>query len=889
MANRFTYEEIEAYLKYSPEGRDGTVPDYITDNLPASIALRDYQKDAIRHFIAYYEDETGNLRQGDKVWALLQMATASGKTLIMASLILYLYRQGYRNFLFFVNRGALVEKTRRNFCDSSFGKYLFAQRIVIDGKVVKTKACLSLSDTDPDAINIVFTTTAGLHVSLTTPKEDGISFSSFKSDKVVLLADESHHNKGQTKSKKTSDNNGAWEETVERVYEANDGNVMLEFSATSGIDHDNEVRKSYEIGSDSGKAFVYNYDLSRFRLSGYTKELVNLRSTMGRTQRLIQAMMLSQYRLRLFEDMGIGGAKPVILCRLQTKRACDDAYNEVMNLVRGDLTGAFVAEIRRQAEQSPYVSQMFAYFDRHGVTDEMIAEELRRAFPPRRVVKIYSSTSRANEDKDMNLQQLIADLNNLESPEVPYRMILTVEMLTEGWDALNLFDVVLLDENPPKKRESTIKEAQLIGRGARYYPFECGMGHSDQRKYDDDTGNENRLCETFLYHCVDDSAYIMNLRKALKSNGLDFDEPEKEVSFEYRLKDTFRNSDFYQSAYILRNERVKQERTSIRNGLDGIGSGLFVRLDLDASTHQNTMLGNDDLVSDTITGKRKAYQRSVHEFPQNIISKAMRTSGIRFSDLKRLVPSLTSTSEFVGKEASSRFIGDLRVEIVSSATPTPTQWCDALTSLFVELRKRLSKMGEQQVYRGTREFKRVRLKDCITDVNRKRKQVVGEDGEGVSQNAPSVAERMRLDLSDKEWFAYTDNYGTTEEKMFVAWFASKMSLLEEHYDTVYLIRNESQLRIYKMEPFVDQGTFEPDYILVLIKGDEQTQQQIFIEPKGTNLLEPDKWKEELLVSLEEQAIIDYSDENYRVIGLPFFNWDNTMERFENAFKEKVLV
>ncbi len=41
------------------------------------------------------------------------MATGSGKTLIMAGLMLYLYKQGYRNFLFFVNLSNIVEKNER--------------------------------------------------------------------------------------------------------------------------------------------------------------------------------------------------------------------------------------------------------------------------------------------------------------------------------------------------------------------------------------------------------------------------------------------------------------------------------------------------------------------------------------------------------------------------------------------------------------------------------------------------------------------------------------------------------------------------------------------------------------------------------------------------------
>jgi type III restriction enzyme len=58
------------------------------------------------------------------------MATGSGKTLIMAGLILYLYEKGYRNFLFFVNATTIIEKTKDNFLNNLSIKYLFSQKIV---------------------------------------------------------------------------------------------------------------------------------------------------------------------------------------------------------------------------------------------------------------------------------------------------------------------------------------------------------------------------------------------------------------------------------------------------------------------------------------------------------------------------------------------------------------------------------------------------------------------------------------------------------------------------------------------------------------------------------------------------------------------------------------
>jgi len=49
------------------------------------------------------------------VHLLFHMATGSGKTVLMAANILYLYHKGYRNFIFFVNSTNIIEKTKANF------------------------------------------------------------------------------------------------------------------------------------------------------------------------------------------------------------------------------------------------------------------------------------------------------------------------------------------------------------------------------------------------------------------------------------------------------------------------------------------------------------------------------------------------------------------------------------------------------------------------------------------------------------------------------------------------------------------------------------------------------------------------------------------------------
>ena len=69
---------------------------------------------------------------------MFNMATGSGKTLIMAALILDCYKRGYRDFIFFVNSTSILEKTKANFSDSKSSKYLFSQNILIDSKNIKS-------------------------------------------------------------------------------------------------------------------------------------------------------------------------------------------------------------------------------------------------------------------------------------------------------------------------------------------------------------------------------------------------------------------------------------------------------------------------------------------------------------------------------------------------------------------------------------------------------------------------------------------------------------------------------------------------------------------------------------------------------------------------------
>ena len=84
----FAYEKI-AMLKSMVNAPE--IPNLMVNNLSEKMDMRDYQKEAFENFIMYYENPKVRMNPNSQIWSLFHMATGSGKTYIMAGLILYLY------------------------------------------------------------------------------------------------------------------------------------------------------------------------------------------------------------------------------------------------------------------------------------------------------------------------------------------------------------------------------------------------------------------------------------------------------------------------------------------------------------------------------------------------------------------------------------------------------------------------------------------------------------------------------------------------------------------------------------------------------------------------------------------------------------------------------
>ena len=853
----FLYEKIDTIREI---GAISEIPSYIQENISPRFELRPYQIGAFENFITYFENDKLCRKPTQ---TLFHMATGSGKTMIMAGLMLYLYQKGYRNFLFFVNLSNIVNKTKENFLNSLSTKYLFAEEIRLNGERIPVKAVTNFQYADENAINICFTTTQGLHTDMWFAKENALSFDDFVGRKIVLISDEAHHLNADTKklSKDEEANYHSWEQTVRRIFETNKDNVLLEFTATCDINNP-MIRSEYE------SKIVYDYPLSKFRADGYSKEIKTLRTDLAVEDRALQALILSQYRYKVFQDYR-QNVKPVVF--FQSKLIRENAENmETIIAMVQSLTGDRIRQLFEQST-SETLAEANRYFVANGITYDELASELKDDFSAEHCIS-------ANDNQDVENKQIL--LNSLEDKSNPYRAVFAVDKLNEGWDVLNLFDIVRLYETRDGKNgvpgKTTMKEAQLIGRGARYCPFQIDDEQEKfKRKYDSDIDNPLRICEELYYHCWNEPRYISELHTALREIGIDI---ENQTIRTYTLKDSFKTDSIYTSGLVFTNERVEKSRKDVDGLLPSVRERVYNVRVATGSSGEDTIFGNGRTNdSATTTYVYRTTVSAIAQINYAIVHKALcKYTVFKFNTLKSYFPNLKSTREFV---TSPNYLGDIKIEITSRyEKPTPNILLTACSNVLEKVAESVSAI--EVSYVGTTEFRPTPIHEMFKD-KKCNYTVLHDGGVGVSQNDMTVPSAWKIDLSKEDWFAFEDNFGTSEEKAFVAYFKGFVPVLKQKYDKVFLVRNERQLHIYS---FDGGERFEPDYLLFLHKNnsDGYEQLQVFIEPKGTHLVENDKWKEDFLLEIEDKAIatkIFVDDNKYRIWGFHFFNTDVRMSDF----------
>ena len=826
------------------------LPATLADNLNPKFGIRPYQREAFQRFKLYYEEPPFVGKQNQPYHLLFNMATGSGKTLVMAGLMLYLYEKGYRNFLFFVPSNNVIQKTKDNFLNRFSGKYLFAEKILFGSQDVQIKSVQNFDEADTDNINICFTTIQQLHTDLTRQKENSLTFEDFQDRKIILLADEAHHLNAATRGQ--GEIFGGWENTVLDIHRQNTDNILLEFTAT--LDFDNR-----DVALKYVDKVIFKYDLAQFRIDRYSKEISLIRSYYDERDRILQALVLNQYRQELAASNNID-LKPVILFKARRTIAESEANKERFHQLIEDLSADDIARIRATSTVD-VVQKAFQFFASRNLSDRAVAERIQSNFKPTNCLS-------ANNDAEAEKNQLL--LNSLEDDSNPIRAVFAVQKLNEGWDVLNLFDIVRLYEDRDAKAgrpgSVTLAEAQLIGRGARYFPFRTTTSDElYQRKYDQDIDHDLKALEELYYHTKEDSRYISELKQALVATGIYEDDTDL-VERHHRLKPSFRQTDFFQNGYVFFNRKVPKSFNHVRAIQDLGVSKQNVRYTLSSGVGKVSKVFPFELEQATDTLGPK--DRSLRDIPKHIVRYALSQNPFFYFDsLQTYFPNLTSISEFI---TADTYLGGLEITLYGTTArrnnPTPDDLLRAVQTLLLNIETQIK--ANLTEYEGAQEFSKDFVYNVFTD---KTLRIPRNDNRADGQEDV---------VGDKSWYAYEANYGTSEEKAFVEMFARRFDLLNQKFAEIYLLRNEREIKL-----FDPQGrAFEPDFLLFLRQnGADNVTYQVFIEPKGGHLLAHDKWKEDFLRVIQARNLtIVLDSDHYQITAVPFYN-----NRNENDFRKSL--
>ncbi len=816
-----------------PNNEEIELPTHITSNLKKE--LRDYQKKAIYN---YLEKRQSNPTQKH---FMFEMATGSGKTLVMAGLILECCKQGYQNFIFFVNSTSILEKTKLNFTDSVSSKYLFSENININDENIEIKSINNLNESHNGTINIYFSTIQGLFSLFTKAKENAITLEDLKDQKLVFLADEAHHLNTEAK-KKLNDSEASekrnWESVVKLALEQNKDNLLLEFSAT--IPNEKSVKDKYE----NLKAITYT--LKQFSEDKFCKDIYSLSYENKELEtRFLGACVSSLYKELLAQHHNIENFKPCILFkseRIEDSKENQERFNAFLeNLSPLDLENFF------NHSRNAFFKAAKSFFDEQNHTPNLVALLQNK----------FKESVQINTNNEKELEKSMLLLNSLEDRDNPKRVIFSVDKLNEGWDVLNLFDIVRLKNKASQK--DTTKDAQLIGRGARYYPFSYndfkpGRIEFYQRKFD--LANPLSTLERLDYHAVYDSEFIAKLKEELQISGLGFVNEKQTIP----LTPTKRFKCYYASNKREKNNNLfnKDYSGPVEAKLQSLHVPLFAF---------NVREKKVDFKEENKGDKTYFKPHALNKIPINYFLKALNLKNLDFKTLKKAFKKHAFNNKVGFIE---RYISHLKTNFHKDQKFDNNEILLKLAVYIIE-----------------------NLKDALLKEQDKYEVSALELKEFETHNKSLSASELEKDIPFYEWLLFKDmrKLDSDLERKFLGFINDHKELLDKKFKEWCVLRNDhfAELKVFcniENSPFYAQG-FEPDFILFAQTHEEEFLGfTCYMEAKGEHLEPSNAWKKEFLEMLEN-ATLKSHNKKLHLKGLPFFTLHNSVVNgeFQTAFNQ----
>nr|WP_101084499.1 DEAD/DEAH box helicase family protein [Neisseria meningitidis] len=900
MANDKTLFEVienerKAVKKYKPELLE--MPEFITKNLKYDFF--EWQKSALENFLIFdcvpELDDFPDLKN-KPTHLLFNMATGAGKTMMMAALILYYFEKGYRHFLFFVNQNNIVDKTENNFIDPTHAKFLFTEKILQGDTVIPIRKVETFSP-HSDGIEIKFTSIQKLYNDIHTKRENQTTLADLHKLTLVMLGDEAHHLNAPTKSKKRDAEieRKGWEHMVLELLLNKNGNpsqnVLLEFTAT--LPENADVQQKY------ADKIITKFGLKEFLQKGYTKEINLVSSTLSKKERVLHALLFAWYRHQIALKYGIANFKPVMLFRSKTVDESKADYLAFLNWVENVQVDdfSFLKTFSTSLNDSDNANEQgktrteqalkFMQDNKFGFAH--LANWVKQNYQKHNIIITNSENNKTKTEKtDSETEKL---LNNLEAADNPIRAIFTVGRLTEGWDVLNLFDIVRLYEGQNgggsnkkscKTANTTVSEKQLIGRGVRYFPFAFEDKQPNKRKFDNDMQHELRILEELFYYTHDEqSRYISELKNELRKDGYLPEKDDDKVLATFKLKSEFAANKDFRELLIWANKKIPNPNAKSNNA-DSLQANPQT---LSFQVHGNQLLQetqftadeNDETARQIGTQNNFTQTIKMSEMERHIFNKALHIKGKNSQSLfhfNRLQSKLDIQNR---NELQNNLLKDWQIEFLGLGQDKQVRPDDKLAGCLKILEMVEKHLNESDMpFIGTKEFTPKKLWEIFGTP--KQKWVKKDDVK------TTIA-------TQNDWYVMDNFAGTSLEEALIQFISARLGDLKSQYD-VHLIRNGE---VFKLNNFADGEGFMPDFILLLKDKQKSSSNgvndflhyQIFIEPKGEHLVKTDRWKEEFLEAITAEygkdKILQKDTPHYLLIGLPFFTDHQKNGQFTESF------
>lgn len=854
-------ENLEKYT-----GKTIQIPEYVTQNL--KFDYRYYQKGAIENLLLVNDKSMPNLPDVDDKHNIFHMATGSGKTMMMASVVLIMYKMGYRKFIFLTQSLNLIEKTKNNLLpDRESFKLEFKEKIEIDGKNIKIKELEKFTSNEDD-IEIVFKTVHSIHNEINIPRENSIDYSEHG---IILLADEAHHFQGTQKNKESTEK--TWEDSINHILNSNNENRLYEFTATLELSNA-EIHDKYK------DKIIYDYPLRQFRNDGFSKEVELIKMPDNDKEKILLSLIVSQFRFYLASKHDIP-LIPRILFKCQGKveeieetqrdvvsyldEISEESFYNLMNKFQKEdnIADVILKELYEKEKRKEFVKSMKTFFTK----DSMI----------------YIHTKSSSKDKEEKLKIL----NEIDENK-NIRIIFAINILNEGWDVLSLYDIVKLDKLKSAIKETT-QEAQLIGRGARLFPYIYKNMEKFKRKFDNEQNNPLRLLEVMYFYSANDNKYIEKLKESLIEIGLQ--DLEKDDIRDVRSVISQRKKLEEMIAIKGRPMIASNRLYSLEEDIDKIsdyfiGSKTFLEMEYDLRIHSESLLEEDSIndydfknisIKDLVKGSEFIFNRALRKLNflnlgvcsyssyNDIVEELQSNDNLKNGIDIKITDGMKGFNKLNYSEKFTIILNTL-MRIVEHVSKYKGKMCGS-KKLEIEsfIDDTFSEYTKNSAY-------------CLDYGNSTIKEF-HKDGMGGHLKGSYRIRNNKIFYYDKL------TWDSEIELRFCKYLDDNVP--KEMIDNILIIRNENEnYKVYSTETDVNSPNlgrgFCPDFII--LKRDSDKLYEYFIEVKGRQ--DTEEWKKDLLGNLIHGFTKEVDGVSYSFEGIDEFITGDNIEH--SMKKHKIL-